>query len=165
MFVEFNSLPDSSRVWVYQSARKFTEAEENTISKVLHSFTQQWVAHGQPLKSSFKILYNQFIVLAADESFNQASGCSIDDSVHAIKEIDQHFKLDLFNRALVAFLKEETVEAIPMNELANSLAKGIWNQGSMVFNNIVNTKADLSQCWILPANQTWLKRYLTKLAV
>jgi hypothetical protein len=165
MFIEFDSLQNSSRVWVYQSVRKFTETEESTISKTLHAFTQQWAAHGQPLKSSYKILYSQFIVLAADESFNEASGCSIDDSVHIIKEIDQHFKLDLFNRTVVAFLKEERVEMLASNALSAGLTQGVWNQNTHVFNNLVGTKEELSKNWIVPAKQTWLKRYLTKVAV
>jgi hypothetical protein len=165
MFVEFYSLQNSSRVWVYQSVRKFSETEENTISKTLYAFTQQWAAHGQPLKSSFKIFYNQFIVLAADESFNQASGCSIDDSVHVIKEIDQHFKLDLFNRTVVAFLKDGRVEMLTTNALSAGLTQGVWNQNTHVFNNLVDTKEELSKNWIIPANQTWLKRYLPKVAV
>lgn len=165
MFVEFDSLQDSSRVWVYQSVRKFTESEENAISQALQAFTHQWAAHGQPLKSSFKILYNQFLVLAADESFNQASGCSIDDSVHFIKEIDQQFKLDLFNRTVVAFLKNEEVETLSLSELPAGLTGGAWDQNSHVFNNLVSRKEELSTNWIVPANQTWLKRYLTKIAV
>lgn len=165
MFVEFDSLQNSSRVWVYQSVRKFTEAEEVAISNILRAFTQQWAAHGQPLKSSFKIEYHQFIILAADESYNQASGCSIDDSVHAIQEIDQQYRFDLFNRTMVGFLKDETVDIIPLNELSGSLALGAWQPGSLVFNNLVGTKEDLSRNWLLPANQTWLKRYLTKFPV
>lgn len=165
MFVEFDSLQETSRVWVYQSVRKFTEEEASTISRVLQSFTQQWAAHGQPLKSSYKLMYQQFIILAADESFNQASGCSIDDSVHVIKEIDQHYKLDLFNRTMVGFLKYEDVEIVPLKELSKALTAGVWTQDSLVFNNLVGTKKELANNWILPASQTWLKRYLTSLAV
>jgi hypothetical protein len=163
MFAEFDSLQDSSRVWVYQSVRKLTQDEERTISGALQAFTQQWAAHGQPLKSSFKISYHQFIILAADESYNQASGCSIDDSVHIIKEIDQHYKLNLFDRTKVGFLMDETVYVIPMNELSKALSESAWNQDSLVFNNVVNIKADLSENWIVPAHKTWLKRYLTGL--
>jgi len=165
MFVEFDSLQDSSRVWVYQSVRKFTETEEAIISKALHAFTQQWAAHGQPLKSSFKIYHNQFIVLAADERFNEASGCSIDDSVHVIKEIDQHFKLSLFDRSKVAFLKKDEVLVVPLNELSNAYAQCIWESASAVFNNVVTVKSDLNSKWIVPAGETWLKRYMTKITV
>jgi hypothetical protein len=165
MFVEFDSLPDSCRLWVYQSARKFTEQEEHTLSQALTAFTQQWTAHGKPLKSSFKVVYNQFILLAADESFNEASGCSIDDSVHAIKEIDQHFKFSLFDRTSVACLIDEEVIVIRMKELSASLKQEIWNQDTLVFNNSISTKGDIKTNWILPAKNTWLNRYLAKQVV
>ena len=165
MFVEFNSLPDTSRVWVYQSEKKFSQEELHSISKVLSAFTQQWAAHGQPLKCSFKIDYDQFIILAADEQHHAASGCSIDDSVHVFKEIDQHFRLNLFDRTKVAFLKDDQVVVLPMTELSKALEQGVWNQSTMVFNNVIATKEDLRTKWLIPAAATWLKRYLTKLTV
>lgn len=165
MFAEFDSLPETSRVWVYQSTRKLEDVEVRTISQALNSFTQQWAAHGQPLKSSFKIFYHQFIVLAADESFNEASGCSIDDSVHIVKEIDQTFRLNLFDRTDIAFLKDEHVVIIKLNELSQALAAGIWNQNTLFFNNVVAVKGALQTNWLVPAANTWLKRYLTKIAV
>ena len=165
MFVEFDLIQDSSRVWVYQSERKLVEAEKSAISRILLAFTQQWVAHGQPLKSSFKILYEQFIVLTADESYAAASGCSIDDSVHAIKEIDMQFKLNLFDRTKIAFLQNEQVMVLSMSELSKALEQGKWKQETLVFNNVISTKGDLKSTWLLPAANTWLKRYLNKVTV
>ena len=78
MFVPFETLPIHTRVWVYQANRKISSSEKNIISTVLTSFTQEWQVHGQPMKASFHLYYDQFIVLAADEGFNAASGCSID---------------------------------------------------------------------------------------
>ena len=164
MFVPFDSLEDSARVWIYQSVRKFTEAEKNTISGTLSTFTQQWVAHGNPLKTSFKVFYDQFIILGADENFNEASGCSIDGSVRAIGELDQQFNLNLFDRKKVAFLKEQVI-VINQNDLSKSLEQGIWQAGTLTFNNVVSTKGELDTTWIVPASKTWLKRYLTKIAV
>jgi hypothetical protein len=165
MFVEFNSLQDSARVWIYQSIRKLTTAEENAISQTLLAFTQQWAAHGQQMKSSFKILHHQFMILASDESFNAASGCSIDDSVRIMKGIDQQHQLNLFDRTSVAFFKENEVLVLSLNELSKKLEEGIWNQETPVFNNLVATKTDFEKQWIIPASQTWLKRYLPKMTV
>lgn len=165
MFVEFNSLPDSSRVWVYQAERRMSEVERDSIIKILSSFAQQWEAHGQQLKCSFKIEYDQFIILAADESYHAASGCSIDDSVHVFKEIDQHFCLNLFDRTKVAFLKDNQVTVLPMTGLSKALELGIWNQSTLVFNNVVSNKGELKTIWLAPTAATWLKRYLTKLTV
>jgi hypothetical protein len=165
MFASFESLEDSARIWIYQSSRKFTETEKSTISTTLEAFTHSWVAHGNPLKTSYAILYDQFIVLAADENFNEASGCSIDSSVRVIRQLDQQFSLGLFDRTKIGFLKGEQLEMIPLNELPNALTEGRWKQDSMVFNNVLSTKGQLTNGWIVPANQTWLKRYLTKTVV
>lgn len=165
MFVPFDALEDSARVWIYQSGRKFTETEKKTISQTLSSFTQQWAAHGSPLKTSFTILYDQFIVLAVDENFNEASGCSIDSSVHVMKAMDEEYSLGLFDRTQVAFLKSGIVMMMKLSELPRGLAENIWQQETLTFNNLIMTKSELANKWIVPTRETWLKRYLTKIAV
>jgi hypothetical protein len=165
MFAPFETLADSARIWIYQAGRKFSETEKSTISDTLTAFTHSWVAHGNPLKTSFSILYDQFIVLAADENFNEASGCSIDSSVRVIRQLDQQFSLGLFDRTKIGFLRDEQVEMIPLDELPKALGEGRWQENSMFFNNVLSTKGQLTSGWIIPANQTWLKRYLAKTVV
>lgn len=165
MFAPFETLADSARIWIYQASRKFTETEKNTISDTLTAFTHSWVAHGNPLKTSFAILHDQFIVLAADENFNEASGCSIDSSVRVIRQLDQQFSLDLFDRTKIGFLNGEQLEMIPLHELPKALAEGRWESNSMFFNNVLSTKGQLKNGWIIPASQTWLKRYLAKTVI
>ena len=164
MYVPFDSLDDSARVWIYQAARKLTEPEKSTISETLSAFTHQWVAHGNPLRTSFKIFHDQFIVLAADENFEQASGCSIDGAVRTIQQIDNTFKLNLFDRTKVAFLND-SITVINQNDLLKSLESGVWKNNTPTFNNVLVSKGDLATKWVVPAGETWLKRYLTKIAV
>ncbi|HEU5292625.1 MAG TPA: hypothetical protein VFU05_18380 [Cyclobacteriaceae bacterium] len=159
MYVPFDSLDDSARVWIYQAGRKLTESEKKTISETLSAFTHQWVAHGNPLKTSFKIFHDQFIVLAADENFEQASGCSIDGAVRTIQQIDNTFKLNLFDRTQVAFLND-SVTVIRQSDLLKSLESGAWKSNTLTFNNVLVSKADLTTKWVVPAGETWLKRYL-----
>ncbi len=165
MFALFETLEDSARVWIYQATRKFTQAESKTISEALSAFTHSWVAHGNPLKTSFAIFYDQFIVLTTDENFNEASGCSIDSSVRIIRQLDEQFSLGLFDRTKIGFLNGEQLSMIPLNELPKALAEGRWNENSLFFNNVVESKGQLKNGWIIPANQTWLKRYLAKTVV
>lgn len=160
MFAPFEALEDSARIWIYQAIRKLTESEKNTISEALSAFTHSWVAHGNPLKTSFTILHDQFIILAADENFNEASGCSIDSSVRVIRQLDQQFLLGLFDRTKIAFLQAGTIEMIPLNELAKALNDGRWTNNSLFFNNAIGSKGQLESDWLVPASQTWLKRYL-----
>jgi hypothetical protein len=160
MFVEFDSLRDSARVWVYQASKPLNPQQEDAICKTLSAFTQQWAAHNQPLLSSFKIFYNQFIVLAADESFNEASGCSIDTATRVFQQIDNENQIGLFDRTQVAFSINNQVVLLPLQELSKKREEGVWGSETLVFNNVIQTKSELSAHWIIRAQQTWLKRYL-----
>ncbi len=160
MFVPFDQLPESSRIWIYQSARPLTSVETQAISSRLHSFIEGWAAHSTPLRASFTILYQQFIVLAADEDVSVASGCSIDESTQAMKEISEQYGLSLFNREAVTFMKNETLVIIPRVELRSAGKAGTWGANSLVFDMTINRVGDLKSRWIVEAGNTWLKRYL-----
>jgi hypothetical protein len=161
MYIPFESLPSSSRIWIFQSNRPFTAKEVELLTARLRTFTDEWNVHGMPLNTSFKVSHNQFIILAADESQQSASGCSIDSSVRTLKEIEQSLGLELFDRNLVAFKKENTVLTIPLSQLKENFASGILEEGTLTFYNLVNTKAQLENDWLVPAKATWLKRYIS----
>jgi hypothetical protein len=160
MFISFNEIQPSSRIWVYQSNRKFTEQEKAIISGHLQLFTDSWAAHGHPIRSSFEIRYDQFIILAADESYHNPSGCSIDDSVRTMQQLGQKLGVDLFNRSLVAFKKEDSITLIPLGELKQKYHEGFWSESTLMFNNLIQTKGSLENDWTVPSLNTWLKRYV-----
>jgi hypothetical protein len=164
MFVPFETLPDHSRLWIYQSNKLFTAEQKQILSDALRAFTESWTAHGSPMKASFQLPYDHFIVLVADEQSTSASGCSIDDSVRTIKAIGSKVGLDFFDRKSVAFVMNKNVKLIAMSDLKNEAARGAWGEQSPTVNTLVTLKSDLSD-WIVPAGQTWLKRYLSQDAV
>jgi hypothetical protein len=157
MLIPFHQLPATSRVWVYQADRKITSAEKGIISEALTAFTQGWSVHGQPMETSFEIRHDHFIVLAAND---QASGCSIDSSVRAVKEAGAAAGVDFFNRTNIAFQTAEGVTLLSMGDLKKKYVEGIWNGTTPAFDNLVETKGKLDQAWIVPAADTWLKRYI-----
>jgi hypothetical protein len=165
MFVPFEALPESARIWLYQADRKLTREEQDTISSKLLSFTNQWVAHNQPLRSSFLILHDQFVVLAVDESYSGASGCSIDSSVHVIRSLVDEMQVDFFNRANVAFWIDEEVKTLSLSGLAEKLEEGFWNANTIVFDNTILTIGALKSKWMVQARNSWLRRYLAKTSV
>jgi len=165
MFVPFEKIQDSSRIWIYQANRKFNSEESKIISHALTAFTEGWLVHGSPMQASFSLRYDQFVILAADEDANAASGCSIDDSVRTLKRLGSELTIDFFDRTLVGFKNEEHVFTISSSDLKTKLSDGVWNSDTLVFNNLVNTKRDLTQTWLVPAGASWLKRYLPKQTV
>jgi hypothetical protein len=160
MFVPFQTLHDQSRIWIFQSSREFNSRETKIISDVLSAFTEGWLVHGSAMKASFDIRFDQFIILAADEQANAASGCSIDDSVRTLKKLGEELNIDFFDRTKVAFKNQEEVITIPISDLKKKLEERVWNNNSLMFNNLISTKGELTQGWLARAGSTWLKRYL-----
>ncbi len=165
MYVDFSLLPDHARLWIYQANRKFSAAEEKVVRQEAHSFCDQWDAHGNPLKTSYKIEHNQFLILAVDEGFNGASGCSIDGSVHMLKSLQDRTQIDFFDRSKIAFLVKDEVKLIPLSELKEAFASGTLGRATMAFNVQATSKGTWGNHWLMAAEKTWLARYLPKTPV
>lgn len=158
MYIPFDQLPPSSRIWIYQSDRPLTSTDVDILSGALRAFTESWLVHGQPIDASFDIRHNRFVVLAANDL---ASGCSIDHSVRTMKELGQTIKADFLNRNNVAFFQDGQVAVVETARLRSALADGSWGKATLVFNNLVETKGGLDK-WTVAASDTWLKRYFTQ---
>jgi len=157
---DFNN---ESKVWIYQSSRLFGIAEAFEIENLLEQFVQNWKSHGTPVKGYANLFYGQFIVIMADETATGVSGCSTDSSVHVIKQIESIFKTDLFNRQLLAFYIQEKVQLLPLTQLQHAVQNGFITGETLYFNNLVATKEQLMQKWLVPVKNTWLSKRLESL--
>ena len=160
MFTEYKNLPNSSRVWIYQSDREFTANEIELISVKAEEFINQWTRHGDDLKGSFTIKYNQFLVLAVDESFNDVSGCSIDSSVRFIQGLENELKLDLMDKMNITFKVNDNINVVKLSDFQKFAKEGKITSATIVFNNMVSTKEDFENNWEIPAKESWHKRFL-----
>ncbi|PQB07629.1 ABC transporter ATPase [Polaribacter filamentus] len=160
MFTEYKNLPNNSRVWIYQSEREFNQKEIEIISAKAEEFINSWTRHGDNLKGSFTIKYNQFLVLAVDESFNTVSGCSIDSSVRFVQQLEKELQLDLMNKMNITFKDNETINLVKLSDFQQFAKDKKISLETIVFNNMVNTKEDFENKWEIPAKQSWHKRFL-----
>ena len=103
MIVDFKTMPDDSRVWIYQSNRDFNESEIGIINDKTIPFLDNWQAHGKDLECSYSIIDKRFIIIAVNESVNPIGGCSIDFSLQLIKDISNTIGIDLLNRLIVNY--------------------------------------------------------------
>jgi hypothetical protein len=110
------------------------------------------------VKGYANLLFGQFIVLMADETATGVSGCSTDSSVRLIKEIEQKFKVNLFDRQTLAFLRNDKVELIPLSQFSHAVAGGLITPHTPYFNNLAQTKEELLHQWIIPVKQSWLAK-------
>ncbi|WP_324719159.1 ABC transporter ATPase [Salinimicrobium sp. HB62] len=160
MFVPFETLPESSRVWIYQSNRSFTEEELKEIKEKLQSFIEQWTAHGANLKASFELRYKRFIILALDQKVNAATGCSIDESVRFIQQLEKDYNVDLLDKMNVSYKQGDFVAYKTLTDFRKMAKDKAVSPKTIVFNNLVNNKAEYLSDWEVPASESWHKRFL-----
>src|SRR6266566_1107353 len=160
MYIPFEQLPSHSQVWIYQADRSFSLEEEKTISESLNDFCLGWTAHGNPLQTSFKIEYNQFVILSVDESSAGASGCSIDGSVRTLKELGNQLHVDFFDRTKVAFLIDGNIQTYALSQLNSLFESGRLKATTTSFNNLVATKSEWDANWKTTPEKSWLIKYL-----
>ena len=160
MFVPFDTLPDTSRVWIYQANRSFSEPEVQEISKKLELFVEQWTAHGAELKASFDIKYNRFITLALDQEMNVATGCSIDASVQFIQQLEKDYQVDLLDKMNVSYKQGEYIAYKTLTDFRKMAKDKAVSPKTIVFNNLVNSKAEYISEWEVPASESWHNRFL-----
>lgn len=147
-----------SRVWIYQGNRSFTAAEAAQVNEAIELFVSGWKSHGTPVTGFGRLFFGQFIILLADETASGVSGCSTDSSVRLIKQMEERFDIRLFDRQLLAFVIEDALELLPLSRLNNAVENNFIDGETLYFNNIVPTKQELLENWIIPVKNSWLAK-------
>ena len=147
---------NDSRIWIYQSSRHFHTNESIEIENRLARFVEQWNSHGVPVKGFSALLFNQFVVLMADETDMGVSGCSTDSSVRLIKEIEQMFNVNMFDRQMLAFIIKDKVQLLPLSQMKYAADNHFIAANTLYFNNLIQTKLDWETNWIVPIKDSWL---------
>jgi hypothetical protein len=159
MYIPFENLPEESRIWIYQSNRKFTDEEFAEIETAVRQFVEGWAAHGIGLEASYQLKYNRFIILAVNQDTQPASGCSIDDSVRFIQDLEQKYGVDLLDKMNVTFRNGEHIAHKTLADFKKMAKEKAVSENTIVFNNLVNTVGEWNDFWEIPAAESWHSRF------
>ncbi len=160
MLVDFNTLPETSRVWIYQANRSFSASELEEIKSKLDTFVENWSSHGKDLQAGYEIKYKRFIVLALDQELNATTGCSIDDSVSFIQQLEEDYQVDLLDKMNVSYKQGEFVAYKPLTDFRKMAKEKAVSKNTIVFNNLVTNIAEFKENWEVPASESWHSRFL-----
>lgn len=149
-----------SRVWIYQSNRLLTMSEALKAEDMLQDFVGSWNSHGAPVKGYGNIFFGQFVVLMADETATGVSGCSTDSSVRLVKAMETSFGIQLFDRQTLAFLQKDSIQLLPLSQMAYAFQNNFISADTIYFNNTVLTKEELITKWMIPVKDSWLAKRL-----
>ena len=162
MYVDYDSLADDSRVWIYQATDFMQYEIVERVSARLINFLNGWQAHGKDLQASFKILYDRFIIVSLSEASYQATGCSIDKLVRLIQELEHELKISLMDRTQIAYrdVDNNMIDTMHMVNFRAALECGDLNENTTVFNNLIETKGEVEKNWEVPVHRSWHKQWL-----
>ena len=151
--VNFDSLPDTSRVWVFGSEHPITDIAAERLLEQVDAYLERWAAHGTPLRSGRDWREHRFLTVAVDQSTAGASGCSIDGLFRVLRELESDVGTTLVGGGRVYYREPDGSVVSATRDLFASLGvAGDVTAATPVFDTTVQTLGE------------WRERFETTLA-
>ena len=160
MYVEYNSLPEDSKVWVYPSNRKFYPNELEEIEVKIKNFIESWKSDNENFKASYQFLYNRFIIFIVDVEIIELTNEDIDTSVAFILNLQETYNVVLLDKMNVCFKQGEFVQYKELKDFKKLLKNKALTGKSIIFDNLISIKEDLDNHWEMPIEESWYNRFL-----
>lgn len=160
MLVDYSSIPENAKVWVYPSSRKFYPNEIEVIEEKVKTFVENWKSDDENFKASYKFLYNRFIVLFADDEDSPLKNIDIDASVSFILELQNEYEVELLDKMNACFKQGEFVQYKDLKDFKKLIKNRAVTAKTIIFDNLVTTKQDFDNFWEIPIEESWYSRFL-----
>ena len=157
-YIPFDQLPDSSRLWIFAADHTLSEAEAEMLTHEMQSFCNSWLAHNTPVTGSCKMMYDQFLLVAADDS-TFPTGCSTDEMFRRVRILGETYGVEFFGMQRVQYRENGSIISINRNDFGEIAKSGKISGNVIVFDNTLTTLGDFrSGKWELPAKNSWHAR-------
>lgn len=154
------AMPAHARVWIYKSAAPFTGEQAAALQREGEAFTGSWASHGEAVASAFGAVDQHFVVIAADLRNMTICGGAIDGSVQFIQKMEARLGLKLTDRMVVLYERDGAIKSCRVPEVEALIKQGELAADTVVFDDLVATKADLDSRFRTALRNTWMARYL-----
>ncbi len=153
---QFDSLPDSSRVWVYGASAELGASAAEALLKHVDQYLEHWAAHGAALVSGRHWSENRFLTIAVDQKREGASGCSIDGLFRTLKGLESEVGAQLVTSGLVYF-RDNTgkVQAVTRDAFTDLGSDGKIDGETEVFDTSVVTLGEWRGRFSSRAADSW----------
>ncbi|CAM1348729.1 ABC transporter ATPase [Tenacibaculum insulae] len=159
MLVDFSTLSEEAKVWIYPSSRKFYPQEIDELNDKLKTFIEGWKQDDEDFKASFELKYHRFVVFYADESANLSSA-DIDVLVGFVLQLQQVYEIELLDRMNVCFKQGEYTQYKELKDFKKLIKNKAVTGKTVVFDNLIQTKYELENYWEVPMTDSWYNRFL-----
>lgn len=160
MFVDYDSISEDAKVWIYPSSRKFYDTEIEEIENKIKHFVENWKSKDENFKVSYQFLYKRFVIFFTDDELSPVSNLDIDVMVSFILELQSDYEVILLDKMNVCFKQGEFVQYKELKELKTLLKNKAVTEKTIVFDNLIANKFDFENYWEIPMEESWYNRFL-----
>ncbi len=161
MFVDYSTLSEEAKVWIYPSSRKFYPQEIEGLKEKLQTFIDEWKSDNSDFKASFQFLYNRFIIFLAEENA-ELKNADIDAQVTFILQLQQEYEIELLDKMNVCFKQGEYTQYKELKDFKKLIKNKAVIGKTIIFDNLIQTKFELENYWEVPITDSWYNRFLKK---
>ena len=154
--VSFESLPPSSRLWVFGAERPITGSAANRLLAAVDEHLDRWNAHGSPLTCARQWTEDRFLAIGVDQSTAGASGCSIDGLFRVLKNLETELGTRLVGGGTVYYRDPAgPIVAVSRDEFSELAADGAVRKDTRVFDMTVDTVGDWKERFETETARSW----------
>ncbi len=157
--VPFDTLPDSSRVWIFASDQPLSGAVADTLLAAVDQFLANWNAHGTPLHCGREWRDGRFLAVGVDVTAENASGCSIDGLFRVLQKLESEVGSRLVGGGRVFYRTRSGVEAASRDEFADRVHQGEIGRETPVFDTSITDAAAWRTTFEQAAGLGWTAKF------
>ncbi len=159
MIIDFSSLTQEAKIWIYPSSRKFYAHEIDEIELKIQNFVSEWKKEDHDFKCSYQFLHNRFIIIAAEDENFSVTNLDMDSQVEFIIELQNLYKVSLLDKMNVCFKQGEYIQYKELKEFKQLVKHRAVTTKTIIFDNLVSNKYDFENYWEIPIAESWYNRF------
>lgn len=154
--VPFDSLPDSSRVWIFGAASALSADAATALLRDVEVYLEGWKAHGNPLTVGSQLREERFLVVAVDQKQEGATGCSIDGLFRVLQGLESSLGTSLVGGGRVYYRDGHgKVAAAERDDVAGLASSGAITKDTVVFDTSLTDLGAFRATFERPARDSW----------
>jgi hypothetical protein len=153
----FQSLPDSSRAWLFAAVSPISPQDQAKILAALEPTISKWKSHGTALPARAAFLDEVTLLVCADFTGAEMSGCSIDRMVGSVREAGISTGIELVDTPRgVHHWGAEGLKFSTREEFADLVRNSLVDGGAVVLDlTVITLGAVRAGRWKRPAKEGW----------
>ncbi len=160
MITDFNSIPETSKIWVFPGSRKFYAQELPEVIAKIEQFLTDWENENMPITAAYQIKYDRFIMITANDTEQQLSLEAQDQLAAFIQSLESNYDLILMDRINVSYKQGEFVQYKTLPDFKKLIKDKGVSQNTTVFNSMIHLKEELEYGWEINIMDSWLSRFI-----